>query len=172
MKFYLISIVLISLFACDLKDPNQTISGENILEKHEVKKPIDTTQIEYTDTIYVPVYSNIYIHSNNPSNLLVATLSIRNTSLADNLYVTSIDYFNTKGDLVRNFIENDIVLKPMETIDYVIERDDDTGGSGANFIVTLAANSKHINPIVQAVMIGNSGNRGISFITEGVSIKR
>ncbi len=167
--FYILFIFVLQ--SCEPVDPNINRKGEDILEEHEMTKPIDRALIGYTDTIYVPIYSSIYVHSNNIANLLAATLSIRNTSLKDNLYVTSIDYYNSKGDLVRHFVDNVIELKPMETIDYVIERDDDSGGSGANFIVTLDAKADFMNPIVQAVMIGNSSNQGISFVTDGVSIK-
>jgi hypothetical protein len=103
---------------------------------------------------------------------LAATLSIRNTSYSDSLFVTTIDYFNTEGNLVKNYIDNPISLPPMATINYVIEKEDDTGGAGANFIVSLTSRSKFVKPIIQAIMIGENGeNKGFAFAIDGYSIK-
>ena len=158
------------LVACENKNPNTNAGGEDILTVHEIDTPIERERLSYYDTIYVPIYSDIYVNSSNRSSLLAATLSIRNTSLRDSLFISTIDYFNTKGDLVRSYLEKPIVLMPLESVDYVIEKEDDAGGSGANFILTLSANHADINPVIQAVMIGNDGNKGFAFSTEGYSI--
>jgi hypothetical protein len=160
----------IYLISCENKDPNTNAGGEDILTVHEIEAPIEASRINYADTIYVPIYSDIYVNASNRTSLLAATLSIRNTSLLDSLFISTIDYYNTKGDLVRSYLEKPIVLMPLESVDYVIEKEDDAGGSGANFILTLSANSAHVKPVIQAVMIGNDGNKGFSFSTEGYSI--
>ena len=59
----------------------------------------------------------------------------------------------------------------MGTINYVIERDDDTGEAGANFMVSLSAKNKEIQPLIQAVMAGHFGNIGFSFATDSYSIR-
>ena len=63
-----------------------------------------------------------------------------------------------------------IGLPPMGTVDYVIEKDDDTGGRGANFIVCLNSEEKKIKPLVQAVMIGKFSNKSFAFSTDGYSV--
>jgi hypothetical protein len=60
----------------------------------------------------------------------------------------------------------------MATLNYVIEKDDDTGGPGANFIVALSARNANIRPLIQAIMIGHNGNIGFSFATNGHSLKK
>ena len=119
----------------------------------------------------MPIYSDIYADQQEQKLLLSATLSIRNTSLNDTLFVSKIDYYNTEGDLVRSYIDNPISLSPMGTINYVIEKDDDTGGSGANFIVELSSKNKKIKPLIQAIMLGYSGNKSFAFSTDGYSVK-
>lgn len=156
--------------ACGNPDPNLNPAGENELKSLELEHPINKGEMEYSDTIYVPIYSDIYLDVQNQKTLLAATLSIRNTSYFDSLFITKIDYFNTEGELVRNYIDNSISIAPMGTINYVIEKDDDTGGSGANFIVVLNAKSKNVKPLIQAVMIGITGNKAFSFSTDGYSI--
>lgn len=173
---YLLSILLFTLstllfFSCESSSPNIDDKGVDELKSLEMDHKIDKQEMHYQDIIYVPIYSDIYVDDQNPKNLLAATLSIRNTSYNDSLFVSKIQYFNTHGDLVRNFIENPISLPPMATVNYVIEKEDDTGGSGANFIVALNAKSSNVKPLIQAVMIGQYSNKGFAFSTDGYSIK-
>jgi len=137
-----------------------------------IGRKIDRTKMSFQDTLYVPIYSDIYVDQRNQNTLLAATLSIRNTSYVDSLIISKIEYFNTTGDLVRSYVENSISIPPMATINYVVEKDDDTGGPGANFIVVVNSRNREVNPLIQAVMIGESGNKGFAFTTNGHSIKK
>ncbi|MFK8103713.1 MAG: DUF3124 domain-containing protein [Saprospiraceae bacterium] len=74
--------------------------------------------------------------------------------------------------MVRAYVDKTLRLKPMESIDYVVEEQDELGGTGANFIIVWGAKSKHLNPLFQGVMISTMGQQGISFITDGISISR
>ena len=156
--------------ACVEPNPNLDKSGNDEFKSYEVDHAINSNTQLYKDVIYVPIYSNIYVDQQNQKSLLAATLSIRNTSSSDSLFVSKIDYFNTDGNLVRSYIDNLISLPPMGTINYVIEKEDDTGGAGANFIVELSAESKNIRPLIQAIMIGQTGNKAYSFAVDGYSL--
>jgi len=172
LRFSLLLLIISCILSCENPNPNIDNTGKDELISHEVNHPIDKGQMKYNDLIYVPIYSDIYVNQQNQKSLLSATLSIRNTNYSDTLFVSKIDYFNTEGNLVRSYIKNPISLPPMGTINYVIERDDDTGGSGANFIVALSATKRKIKPLIQAIMIGeNGGNQGFAFSTDGYSIK-
>lgn len=159
------------MFSCVSPEPNTNKQGEDEIKSLELDHQINKEEMMYQDVIYVPIYSDIYIDEQNQNTLLAATLSIRNTSSNDSLFISKINYFNTKGDLVRNYIDNAISIPPMGTLNYVIEKEDDTGGAGANFIVELSASHKNVKPLIQAVMIGQIGNKGFSFSTDGYSIK-
>lgn len=174
MKF-LISIavyVLIFLFSCRSPDPNLDKKGEDELRALETNRTIEIEEQNFQDVVYIPIYSDVYHDQQNQKVLLAATLSIRNTSYDDSLFITKIDYFNTEGTLVRSYVKNLISLPPMATINYVIEKEDDTGGHGANFIVELNSKSKDVQPLIQAIMVGHTGNKGFAFSTDGYSIKR
>lgn len=161
------------LTSCVKENPNVNKTGKDELEVHTLNHAIDTTKMRYSDLIYVPIYSDIYVTEQNQKNLLAATLSVRNTSLSDSLFISKIDYYNTEGSLVRSFITKPISLQPMGTLNYVIEKEDNTGGSGANFVVELSAVDENTRPILQAVMIGENGtNQGFAFSTDGYSIKK
>ncbi len=172
-KLSLAIILLIPFYlsSCLNDNPNINDQGEDELKTLEMSTPINRNEIVFTDTMYVPIYSDIYIDATNLKSLLAATLSIRNTSFTDSLFISLIDYYNTNGDLVRKYIDRPISLPPMASINYVVEREDDTGGSGANFIVALEAKNKNIKPIIQAIMIGQNGNKGFSFTSEAYSLK-
>lgn len=171
-KFSVIILLCIFLFSCGSPDPNLDKKGKDELKALEINRTIGKDEQKFHDTIYVPIYSDIYVDQQNQKVLLAATLSIRNTSYNDSLFISKIDYFNTGGELVRSYIENLINLPPMATVNYVIEKDDDTGGPGANFIVELNSKNKDAKPVVQAVMIGETGNKGFSFSTDGYSLKK
>jgi len=163
-------LLIILIYSCENPNPNLTSSGKDELVALEVDHNFNKLDQAFQDIIYVPIYSDIYIDQLNQKNLLSATLSIRNTSYTDSLFISKIDYFNTQGSLVRGYLDNLISLPPMATVNYVIERDDESGGSGANFIVELSSNNVNVKPLIQAVMVGENGNKGFSFTTRGISI--
>ena len=163
-------LLILLIAGCGSPDPNVTKSGEDELKSLELDRALSKKDKKYEDVLYVPIYSDIYIDKVNQSSLLSATLSIRNTSPIDSLFVSNIDYYNTEGDLVNRFINQPIGLAPMATVNYVVEKEDTSGGPGANFIVHLYSNNK-IKPLIQAVMIGENGNKAFAFSTDGYSIE-
>lgn len=169
-KIYLFFFLFVFTSCGTKNNPNENIKGEDILNSHETKQSVETNSMAYSENIYVPIYSDLYISRTTPKSLLAATLSIRNTSFQDTLYVTNIDYFNTEGAKVKEFINKTIAIYPMATINYVIEKEDDSGGPGANFILGLHARNSKIKPVIQAVMVGLDGNKSFSFLTNGISI--
>lgn len=167
--FYL--LIPFVLFACSLEqDPNLNTKGEDVLESKEIY--IDAKELPWQDTVYVPIYSDIYSRSKHTRFFLTATLSIRNTSLTDSIYIEEIDYYDTDGDLIRKYLDKILLLKPMQSIEYVIGEDDKSGGAGANFMIYWGAEKSHLTPVFQGIMISTNGQQGISFLTEGISTSR
>lgn len=120
--------------------------------------------------IYVPAYSHIY-HEDGSPYLLTITLSIRNTSIDHDIVVKSVRYFDTKGKHVKSHLQKPLRLAALATVEFLIERDDTTGGSGANFLVEWVADQAVPEPIVEAVMICTKGQQGISFARSGKVIR-
>ncbi|MHC5744203.1 MAG: DUF3124 domain-containing protein [Nostoc sp.] len=123
------------------------------------------------ETFYVPVYSHIYHHNRQEIFELAVTLSIRNTDLTNPIIVTSVRYYNSEGKLVKQYLERPIQLDALASTDFFINRNDTSGGLGANFIVEWVAQTEISEPIVEAVMIGTDFQQGISFISPGRVIK-
>lgn len=160
------------LYSCvPLDQPN--INSDTNLQLIENNTIPQVDSLPYQDTVYVPIYSDIYNESKDVKFNLTATLSIRNTSLKEKIYIHDIDYYDSKGKLVRKYISNeqDIYLDAMQSIEYVIEENDTEGGTGANFIINWASTNPNLYPIFEGIMISTNGQQGISFSTMGISIK-
>jgi len=121
-------------------------------------------------TIYVPVYSHIYIGSQEKPFLLTATLSIRNIDPYQQIIITVVDYYETQGKFLKKHLDRPVLLNPLESIRYVIPERDKTGGSGANFIVEWKSEDLANPPIVESIMIGAQSSQGISFTSRGRAI--
>ncbi|QEG00796.1 hypothetical protein Mal15_48680 [Stieleria maiorica] len=120
--------------------------------------------------VYVPAYSHVYHEDGNP-HLLTITLSIRNTSDEREIVVRSVRYFDTRGQQVKSYLKQPLTLAPLGTTEFLIERDDSSGGSGANFLVDWVAQQRVSEPIIEAVMIDTEGQQGISFARAGTAIR-
>jgi len=120
--------------------------------------------------VYVPAYSNIYSGNREVPFLLTVTLSIRNIDPNHQIKITIVDYYETQGKLLKKYIDRPAILNPLESLRYVIPERDNTGGSGANFIVEWKSD-KFVNPpIVESIMIGTQSQQGISFTSRGQTI--
>lgn len=122
-------------------------------------------------TLYVPVYSNVFAGPRKRPLQLAATLSIRNTDMASSFSVTAIDYYDTNGKIVRRHLNRPTVIAPLATTYVHIEERDTLGGFGANFIVRWQADNLINAPVVECVMIGATGGQGISFVSPGQEIR-
>lgn len=128
--------------------------------------PLSTGQ-----TVYIPAYSHIY-HGNKETPLLLSvTLSIRNVDPNNALTINAVNYHETDGPLVKQYITKAVVLGPLGSERYVVPQRDTTGGSGANFIVIWQADKPINPPIMETVMIGTQSQLGISFTSRGQAIQ-
>lgn len=120
--------------------------------------------------VYVPAYSHIYSGNQERPFLLTVTLSIRNIDPTHQIHITVADYYETQGRLLKKFINNPLTLKPLESERYVIPQRDESGGSGANFIVEWHSEAFVNPPIIESVMIGTQSSQGVSFTSRGREI--
>jgi hypothetical protein len=134
---------------------------------------LDKTKFVMGQTLYVPIYSHIY-HFNSQDRVmnLSATLSIRNTDLTNSIILTSVRYYNTEGELIRQDLTSPVELRPLASTDFFVAANDASGGAGANFIVEWVAEKTVYEPVVEAVMINSSSAQGISFISPARVLKQ
>jgi hypothetical protein len=119
-------------------------------------------------TVYVPVYSNVYSSPKEVPNSLANLLSIRNTDTSQAIRITAADYYDTKGKLVKKHLSDAMTLAPLESTHIYLSERDEAGGVGANFIVRWEAAKEVNTPIIECVMVGNQGR---AFVAPGRVIK-
>lgn len=117
--------------------------------------------------IYVPVYSHIYQQDRQQTFNLTTTLSIRNVDPFRRLVIEEVVYYDSDGNLIQHFLQNEKELGPLSSTSFVVEERDLRGGVGANFLVSWASEEPVSTPVVEAIMISTSQQQGISFLSVG-----
>lgn len=138
----------------------------------EVLQPVPTVertdlQIVTGQRVFVPAYSEIFYGGVNTLLDLTTTLAIHNADPENPILITSIEYYNTDGELVRDYVDAPLRLNPLATTGIVVEQSDDSGGWGANFLVEWGAETPVYEPVIEAVMVSRQGTEGVSFISAG-----
>lgn len=162
---FLLTVVLIS---CE--QPRQLSSTNPINWEKKMVKGAIADSLESGST-FLSIYSQIFLRTEKDEADLTATVSLHNPNIADTVYINKAIYYNTHGTAIRSYIDKTIFIKPMETVQIVIDGIDNEGGTGANFIFDWQIKPNTITPLFEAVMISNYGQQGISFVTEGKRIK-
>ena len=172
MKAISILLFIVIIAGCKTEE-KKAITGKKRSHPSHVYTyvDIDTIRLKYFETDYLPVYSDIYHTDGTKRFPITATISIRNTSLADSAYVQSATYHDSFGKLLRSYLDSTLLLSPMESIEFVVEEGEKAGGAGANFIIEWAATKYSDQLLIQSIMIGTYGQQGISFLTEAKVIK-
>lgn len=126
-------------------------------------RPAPAQELSVGQTVYVPAYAHIYHGAKARPFDLAVTLSIRNTDLKQSITLTSVDFYDTDGKLVKVHLIKPEKLPPLATREILVDERDSLGGSGANFIVRWHADQEVNAPIIESVMIGTQSQQGISF---------
>lgn len=165
---FLFTLILGLFFSCQTNEnPKISVPVTDWETRTANNLALDSLSLGKT---YLPVYSHIYHCYDNQVFDLTITVSIRNISMSDSVFILTADYYDTDGDNIRQYIKNPVSLKPMETVEIIIVEDDTDGGSGANFMFEWAAKDAENPPLFEAVMISTYGQQGLSFTTRGVDV--
>jgi len=133
---------------------------------------VDSSDLNYLQTDYVPVYSDIYHRDGTRRFILTTTISIRNTSLSDSAYILNATYYDSYGHILSEYVDSTILLTPLESIEFVVDEEEIVGGAGANFIIDWGSSTYNDQIMTQSVNISTSGQQGLSFTTEAKVIGR
>ena len=142
-----------------------------LLSQGQVLSAAPAYTLSKGQTLYVPVYSNIFSAPRKIPFNLATILSIRNTDRSNHIIVVAAYYYDSKGRLVRRYFRKPLDLAPLESTEIYIPEDDTIGGTGANFIVKWHAAREVNAPIVESVMIGMKSGQGISFVSPAQEIR-
>lgn len=72
---------------------------------------------------------------------------------------------------MKSYLKKPLRLSALATTGFLAEREDTSGGSGADFLVEWVASQAVSEPIVEAVMIDAHSQQGISFVWSGKVIR-
>ncbi len=171
MKYLSIILLLLLFVGCTDNNKKKEIAKRRTLPSHTYSYVnIDNIKIKYYETLYLPVYSDIYQEDGTKRYPVTITVSIRNTSLVDSAYIQTTNYHDSYGKLLYSYIDSTILLSPLESIEFVVEEKENIGGAGANFIIEWAATKYSDQTLIQGIMI-NAYN-GFSFHTDAKIIKK
>lgn len=141
--------------------------------RYEPPPPADPAPPRAPDAIagrtYVSAYSHAYLGDGQPV-LFAVTLTVRNVDATHAMVLRRVDYHATGGARVREMLPEARVLPPLGTIELFVERSDESGGSGANFIVEWEIEPGAQRPVAEAVMLGSASAVGYSFAMRGVDV--
>ena len=124
-------------------------------------------------TVYVPVYSSIYLGKDINQSVveLGVTVSVRNVSRRHPVVLSFVQYYDSAGTKIRDYITGRSELAPLATVEFVVAHSDTAGGPGANFLIQWAGGPDIDEPLIEAIMVGQSGNAGISFSSPGRTLR-
>lgn len=171
-KLSIFILLLTFIFGCDNQTPTDKAKTSNI-PKSENFVPMDniSTRLIHGQSVYVPIYSSIYLGFEESLLHLTAILSIRNISPKESIVISQVDYYDTNGKLLKRLIDKPFLLGIMSTKDFVIRETDLEGGTGANFIVKWETEKKVAAPLIESIMLGTVGTKGFSFSSRGKEIE-
>jgi len=151
MKSLLFSLILFAL--CGGPASGQTPSGRSLGQ-----------------TLYLPIYSHIWHGEMDKRGQAMKTLvsvsvSIRNTDPVKSIHLASAQYFDTDGKKLKEYVPSPKTIGPMGTYELFVSRSDDTGGSGANFVISWKSDTPASQPIVEGFHANLVVGRSIAFTT-------
>lgn len=117
--------------------------------------------------VYVPAYSEVFYGREGLNMELAVTLAVHNTDLDAPIIIRSVRYYDTNGNMVRDYIDEPVEVSPLATTGFLVQGNDRGGGWGANFIVEWVAEEQVYEPVIEAIMINTGSTYGISMISIG-----
>jgi len=158
-----LSLLALVLTSCD-NNPKQPV---RLPVRAYTQVPLRFDTLRYRQKVYVPIYAEIFYSTSEEYYPLLTTLSIRNTSMRDSMYVQTVDYYDTEGKRLKQYLSKPIALRPLQSVEFPVTYADQ-GGAGANFIVDWGSSAQVSQPMIQAVTVGSAYRMGFSWITDGV----
>ena len=123
-----------------------------------------------SQVLYLPIYSHVYHgdldeRGKPVQTLLSAHVSIRNMNTNRALKLLYARYYDTDGKLLKEFVPNPIVIPPLGTHELFVPKSDESGGSGANFLISWSAETSVNPPLVEALHADIQPSRTLIFTT-------
>lgn len=117
--------------------------------------------------LYLPVYSSFPDFMDSSKFDMSAFLAFHNTDFRRSVTITRVQYFNSKGQLVHDFLKDGhIEINPLETVDYYIPYRDQSG-TGANFLIEWMSDSLVNEPLVESITYSLKNQQTVAVLSHG-----
>jgi hypothetical protein len=140
------------------------LAGALLLASHD---RVSAASLSQGQAVYVPIYNAIRIGDHGNPFPLASTLCIRNTDRKHPITVTSADYYDSDGKLIKSFLTAPQRLAPLAAMDRFIKSSDMGGGLYPSFIVRWSSKAMVSEPVIEGIIVGDRSGQGISFISRG-----
>ncbi|MCA9759348.1 MAG: DUF3124 domain-containing protein [Candidatus Eisenbacteria bacterium] len=160
-------VALVLAFGCEQPADQPHSRNASTVEPQPERAPNGDVQLR---TAYVPAYS--YLPDGGRKAMLSVLLSVRNVDSVAMVTLTHVDYYDTGGHRARRYLAEPMVLGPLETVEFTVETEDETGGSGANFLVYWEGPTDAHPLLTEAVMVGHMASGYVSFASRGIELDR
>jgi len=118
--------------------------------------------------LYLRIYSHIWhgdmsTDGERTKTLVSVSVSIRNTDPVKPIRIISAQYYDTDGKKLKEYVLSPKTIGPMGTHELFVPRSDDTGGAGANFVISWKSETPASLPIVEGIHANLPAGRSIAF---------
>ena len=124
------------------------------------------------ELLYAPIYSSVFYDDGARTLEMASTLYVHNIDPDHPITLVRADYYNTDGKIIKKYVTKPIVMDPLKTLYFVIEKSNVAGGTGANFIVEWRSDQEGPSPLVESLTINGKSNLGIGFTSAARVIRR
>ena len=136
----------------------------------------EPAQLSFGQHIYLPIYSHMLYGNRSktralPKALLSALVSIRNTDPKRSLRVLSARYYDTHGKFLQAYISGSVVVAPFATAELFVDMHDESGGSGANFLIRWESDAPMNPPLIEALHANMDSGKAVILTTRGVPLR-
>jgi len=172
-KIPVIFLLLVIAVSCNSKKQRNNTAQQNLSDfdpqVYELKD--NSVNLVKGQVLYMPIYSNIPHFMDSVVIDMSAFVAFHNTDFYNSVRLLKVQYFDTKGRLVRDFLPNETkVLKPLETADFYVPYQDKSG-TGANFLIEWKADSLVTEPLVESITINTKLQNTVAVLSHGKVIK-
>lgn len=138
--------------------------------------PTHLAAVELSDhgTIYVPAYRSFYqiYGSTRDSYPLTCTVFFHNIDPKQAIEILAIDFYDSSGKLLKKLIDAPLQINPQNTKEITLQvRAQPDEDCGTHLVARWKSPQPANAPLVEALMVGQVLNRGISFLTQGCEVK-
>lgn len=180
-------MVVLVLASCNKKESAELKSRESIrwnpdqnfhlIDKEEndslkyLNQPLVLDSVPIRQLVYLAVNTDIFIRRNEMRIPLTNTLCIRNVNIDAAIVVNKVEYYDAEGIKLVDYLKKPVELAPLQSIWLIVGGAKSGDGTGVNFIIDWAAETRAHKPIIESLMAGSSYQLGFSYKSESVVVK-